>query len=91
MTNRKREAIEWFEKRKNYAAMVMMGAGEMFELAISALKELEAIQTYTPPSDDWEHYADRLYDVAYKSGYEEARYDERQRSDQDNQRLNQHG
>ena len=36
-----REAIEWFEKRKNYAAMVMMGAGEMFELAISALEQQE--------------------------------------------------
>lgn len=35
---RLKEAIDWFNKRKNYAAMVMMGAGEMFELAISALE-----------------------------------------------------
>ena len=35
------EAIEWFKKRKNYAAMVMMGAGEMFNLAIAALEQQE--------------------------------------------------
>lgn len=28
----------------------------------------EAIKSNTPPSDDWEHYADRLHDIAYESG-----------------------
>lgn len=43
--------------------------------AIAAVKELDAIKFYTPPSDDWEHYADRLYDIAYQSGYEQGKKD----------------
>ena len=35
------------------------------------LKELKAIKENTPPTDDWEHYADRLHDIAYKNGYDE--------------------
>ena len=42
-----REAIEWFKKRKNYAAMVMMGAGEMFDLAITALEKQNRVITVT--------------------------------------------
>lgn len=41
-----REAIEWFEKRKNYAAMVMMGAGKMFDLAIAALEFRERYDNF---------------------------------------------
>ena len=32
----------------------------------------QIIKDNTPPTNDWEHYADRLYDIAYKSGYDEA-------------------
>jgi len=42
-----REAIEWFKKRKNYAAMVMMGAGKMFDLAITALEKQNRVITVT--------------------------------------------
>lgn len=48
---------------------------EALTLAISALEKQEAIQTCTPPSDDWEHYADRLHDIAYQSGYEQGKRD----------------
>ena len=33
------------------------------------------IKDCQPPTDDWEHYADRLHDIAYKSGYEQAQKD----------------
>lgn len=42
-----KEAIEWFKKRKNYAAMAMMGAGEMFDLAITALEKQNRVITVT--------------------------------------------
>lgn len=48
---------------------------EAFDLAISALQKQEAIKSCTPPSDDWEHYADRLHDIAYKCGYEQGKKD----------------
>lgn len=32
----------------------------------------EIIKATTPPTDDWEHYADRLHDIAYKRGYDDA-------------------
>ncbi len=46
---------------------------EALQLAIAALEKQEAIKSCTPPSDDWEHYADRLHDIAYKYGYEEGK------------------
>ena len=48
------------------------------EMAIEALKKQEAIKSCTPPSDDWEHYADRLHDIAYQSGYEQGKKDAKQ-------------
>ena len=48
---------------------------EAIDLAIAALEKQEAIKTCTPPSDDWEHYADRLHDIAYQSGYEQGKKD----------------
>ncbi|MBE6005612.1 MAG: DUF551 domain-containing protein [Sarcina sp.] len=51
---------------------------EAMQTAIAAIEKLEAIQTCTPPSDDWEHYADRLHDIAYKCGYEEGKQDAEQ-------------
>lgn len=48
---------------------------EAMQMAISALEKQEAIKSCTPPSDDWEHYADRLHDIAYKCGYEEGKQD----------------
>lgn len=32
----------------------------------------QLIKELQPPTDDWEHYADRLHDIAYKYGYEQA-------------------
>ena len=32
----------------------------------------QTIKDNTPPTDDWEHYADRLYELAYKHGYDKA-------------------
>ena len=49
--------------------------GDAIDLAISALEKQDAIKACTPPSDDWEHYADRLHDIAYKSGYEQGKKD----------------
>ena len=48
---------------------------DALDLAISALEKQEAIKSCTPPSDDWEHYADRLHDIAYQSGYEQGKRD----------------
>lgn len=48
---------------------------EAVTMAIVAMKKLEAIQICTPPSDDWEQYADRLHDIAYQSGYEQGKRD----------------
>lgn len=48
---------------------------EAIATAIAAIKKLEAIQACTPPTDDWEHYADRLHDIAYKYGYEQGKRD----------------
>ncbi len=33
------------------------------------------IKDCQPPTDDWEQYADRLHDIAYKNGYEQAQKD----------------
>lgn len=44
-------------------------------LSLPALEKQEAIKSCTPPSDDWEHYADRLHDIAYKCGYEQGKKD----------------
>ena len=33
------------------------------------------IKDCQPPTDDWERYADRLHDIAYKNGYEQAQKD----------------
>ena len=71
-----REEIEWFKKRRDGSPMA--GARKMFDMAIAALEKLDAIQTCTPPSDDWEHYADRLHDIAYQSGYEQGKKDAEQ-------------
>ena len=32
----------------------------------------EAIKECKPPTDDWEQYADKLYELAYKHGYDDA-------------------
>ena len=68
-----REAIEWFNKRKNYAAMVMMGAGEMFELAIAALEQQEKdrwrpVSEGMPEEHKWigtEHFGTTISDEVY--------------------------
>ena len=38
-------------------------------MVIKALEKQKAISELQPPTDDWENYADRLYDLAYLSGY----------------------
>ena len=40
-----------------------------FNMAIKALEKQKAISELQPPTDDWENYADRLYDLAYLRGY----------------------
>lgn len=40
-----------------------------FNMAIKALEKQKAISELQPPTDNWETYADRLYDLAYLSGY----------------------
>jgi len=67
------EAIENIEYARRWIGCESDFSEEALDMAIDALKKLEAIQTCTPPSDDWEYYADRLYDIAYKSGYEEGK------------------
>ena len=44
-----------------------------FEVCEDAKQKL--IKDCQPPTDDWEQYADRLHDIAYKSGYEQAKKD----------------
>ena len=44
---------------------------EALKMAIKALKKVKAIKETKPPTDDWEHYADRLHDIAFQSGYAE--------------------
>lgn len=43
------------------------------DMAIKALEKLAAIKSRTSPSDDWEYYADRLYDIAYQNGCEQGK------------------
>lgn len=61
---------KWFLKYSDYYKAITV--------AISALEKQEAIKSCTPPSDDWEHYADRLHDIAYQSGYEQGKKDAEQ-------------
>lgn len=42
-------------------------------MAIKALEKLAAIKSRTSPFDDWEYYADRLYDIAYQNGCEQGK------------------
>lgn len=42
---------------------------EALDIAIKALEKQKAISELQPPTDNWETYADRLYDLAYLSGY----------------------
>ena len=46
--------------------------GQALDMGIKAIKKLDAIETNRPPTDDWEHYSDKLYELAYKRGKEEA-------------------
>lgn len=39
------------------------------DTAIKALEKQKAISELQPPTDNWGTYADRLYDLAYLSGY----------------------
>lgn len=42
---------------------------EALRVAIKTLEKQKAISELQPPTDNWETYADRLYDLAYLSGY----------------------
>jgi hypothetical protein len=42
---------------------------ETLNEVINRLEKQKAISELQPPTDDWETYADRLYDLAYLSGY----------------------
>lgn len=42
---------------------------EALRVAIKTLEKQKAISELQPPTDDWDSYADRLYDLAYLSGY----------------------
>ena len=42
---------------------------DMIDMTIKSLEKQKAISELQPPTDDWESYADRLYDLAYLSGY----------------------
>ena len=46
--------------------------GEQIESLKLAIKALE-IQANKPPTDDWEEYADTLYDKAYEHGWNDAK------------------
>ena len=55
------DSLRWYDPRFQTA----------FEMAINALRKLDAIQSNQPPTDDWEKYADRLYELAYQHGYKD--------------------
>jgi len=42
---------------------------ETLNEVINRLEKQKAISELQPPTDDWGSYADRLYDLAYLSGY----------------------
>ena len=49
---------------------------EAFDMAIRGSEaKQKIIKDCQPPTADWEHYADRLHDIAYKYGYEQAKKD----------------
>lgn len=73
-----REAIANIEYARKWLGRESDFSDEALDMAIAALEQQEAIKSCTPPSDDWEHYADRLYDIAYKSGYEQGKKDAEQ-------------
>ena len=61
------QAIKWLKTfRGRYGMNELEDAVEM---AIKALEKQKAISELQPPTDDWDSYADRLYDLAYLSGY----------------------
>lgn len=42
---------------------------ETLNEVIGRLEKQKAISELQPPTDNWENYADRLYDLAYLRGY----------------------
>lgn len=73
------DTIDFFKKvikecRMRYGESIMFKySTRQIESSLSYLIKLQAIQSNTPPTTDWEHYADKLYDAAYRRGYEEFR------------------
>jgi len=59
----------------------------LLDLAIKTLEKQKATSELKPPTDDWETYANRLYDLAYLSGYNDGLIaKERKNTDGDNKR-----
>ena len=46
---------------------------EVYTFIIDMLKKQKAISGCKPPTDDWERYASRLYDLAYAHGVLDAK------------------
>ena len=67
MNNEAIKILEQWRKRQGNAEEDNIA----FEMAIDAIKKLDAIQSNQPPTDDWEKYADRLYELAYQHGYKD--------------------
>lgn len=42
------------------------------EMSIKALEFQASVKECKPPTDNWEQYADKLYELAYKHGYDDA-------------------
>lgn len=68
MTNEE-YAIKVLKDIKNHYQLQAHGFQFSLDTAIKALEKQKAISELQPPTDDWETYADRLYDLAYLSGY----------------------
>ena len=66
---RKRESISSELMKSIVNSTVVSDDADALEIAIKALEKQKAISELQPPTDDWDSYADRLYDLAYLSGY----------------------
>lgn len=46
------------------------GYNDCWKEVLEKIEYFQVIQSNTPPTTNWEHYADKLYDAAYRRGYE---------------------
>lgn len=84
-TERLRLILEEATADEDAVCYVTSDDADALDMAIKSLEKQKAISELQPPTDNWETYADRLYDLAYLSGYNDGLIaKERKSADADN-------